>query len=311
VGKPIPTGKTIAYVNCGAQACVNILAGLKAAAAVLDWKIDVINSAPTPQAIQNSFQHAYDLHPDGVMSGGFAVSAYQRQLTQLVKAGIPVIDQNGTDLAKTGGLSLQMMYPAIEAKAGKLLADKMLLDQGGKGELGIVTLTGYPAQELLTKSVTDEISANCPGCSTKTLELAPTDIGTTAASKIANFLRANPGVKELYLSYDDLGDGLKAAVSGTGATYPKTVSWAPTQNGVAALQDGQRTAAVSQFQPEMGWQAADAFARLFTGQSPDPDNAFPDFFLWSQDYHNVPTTTANPVSIAGYQKQYLALWGKS
>ena len=51
-----------------------------------------------------------------------------------------------------------------------------------KGELGLVTLTGYPPQTSLTQAVKDEITASCPACTTKTLELPPTAIGTTMPS---------------------------------------------------------------------------------------------------------------------------------
>lgn len=309
IGKPIPTGKTIDFINCGAQSCINVGAALQEAVDVLGWKMVTINAGPTPQAIQAAFEQAVKNKPDGVYSGGFGISSYERQLAQLKAANIPVISSNGPD-QPTGGLVLQIQDPKWDEAAAKLMADKMIVDQGGKGELGLVTLTGYPTQSSLTQAVRDEITSACPACTTKTLELAPTAIGTTAASQIANFLRANPKIQEIYLSYDDLANGLKAAIANAGGTYPKTVSWAPTQNGIAALQNGQRTAAVSEYQPEKAWQVADAFARIFTGQSPEPDYTFAPFFLWSQDYNNVPTSTNNPAAIVDYQAQFKALWGK-
>lgn len=309
VSKPIPTGKRLVYINCGAQACTNIGNAMQEATKVLGWQFININTQPTPQAIQAAFQQAINLKPDGVSSGGFATSSYQRQLAELKAMNIPVISQTGTD-EPGNGLILQLMDPPYMTQVSKLLADKMIVDQNGQGLLGLVTLSGYPSQEGLTQGVKDEITKECPKCTTKTLEVAPTAIGTTAASSIANFLRANPTMKEIYLSYDDLANGLRAAVANAGGTYPKTVSWAPTQNGIQALLNGDRTAAVDQYEPEMGWQLADAFARIFVGDDPSVDNTFSPFFLWGKEYNNLPTTTDNPSAIPNYQDQFKALWGK-
>jgi ribose transport system substrate-binding protein len=308
IGQPIPTGKKVVYINCGAQACTNVGTAFEAASKELGWDFVNINSKPTPEGIQAAFTQAINEDPDAVVSGGFGIDSYQRQLAELADKGIPVLSSTGPDEAG-GGLTLQIDSPAQQAEAGKLLADKMIVDQNGSGLLGLVTLTGYPTQESLTQSVKDEIEASCPDCSTKTLELAPTAIGTTSAGDIASFLRANPDMKEIYLSYDDLANGLKAATTNAGVDMPKSVSWAPTQTGIAALQTGERTAGVPQFEPELGWQLADTLVRIFL-DLPYEDNAkVPPFYLMSKDYDNVPESTDSPASIPDYQDQYKALWG--
>ena len=60
----------------------------------------------------------------------------------------------------------------------------------------------------------------------------------------------------------------------------------------------------------VGWQWADAFARLFTGQSVDADAGWEDFVLWSKDYNNLPSSSNNPPVIASYQDQWKKLWNK-
>src|SRR5882762_3131466 len=55
VGKPIPTGKTIAYINCGNTICASQGPILETAAKVLGWTVNTINTDGTPAQIQNAW----------------------------------------------------------------------------------------------------------------------------------------------------------------------------------------------------------------------------------------------------------------
>jgi ribose transport system substrate-binding protein len=309
IGKPIPAGKKLVFINCGAPACTNMGASFKQAASVLGWNVNEIQAQPTPQSIQAAFSEAVRQRPDGVVSTGFSKELYRRQLDQLHEMKIPVFSGTGTD--PTGpDINLEPLPPASVSKATKLLADKTIVDAGGKGEIGAVLLTGYPIVKIYTDAYLAEIKSACPKCTTKTLVVQPTSIGKDAGAKIANFLRSNPKIGHLFLSYDALGVGLKQAVTAAGAKYPKTYSWAPDQTGVKALQTGERTASIPLDYPEIGWQWADAFARLFTGGTVKPDDGFQNFVIWSKDFNNVPASAENPPAVQSYQDQFKKLWGK-
>jgi ribose transport system substrate-binding protein len=308
ITKPIPTGKSVIYVNCGAVACTNTGAGLKEAAAALGWKYKEINALPTPESIQAAFSQVVREKPDGVASNGFSTAAYQRQLAQMKDAGIAVLSNTGTEPAGDGLLLQLQSDVAPEAMA--LLADKAVLDAGGKGDFGNVIITGYPIVKQYGEAFTAEVKKICPDCGVKNLDIQPTSIGKDAPAKITNFLRANPSVKGIFLGYDDLANGLATAVRNAGIDMPKSYSWAPTQIGVKALQTGERTAAVAQGTRETGWQFADAFARVFTKQSIEPSRKWQDWQVWSKDYDNVPEDVDNPPVIADYQEQFKKLWNK-
>jgi ribose transport system substrate-binding protein len=312
IGKPIPKGKRLIFINCGAPACALMGQSFKQAGSVLGWNVQEIAAQPTPQAVQAAFTEALRRNPDGVVSTGFAKELYQRQLAELNKRKIPVFSGTGTDPSSydpSKGITLEPEPPAEVAKATRLLADKTIVDAGGKGEIGSVLLTGFPIVKLYTEAYENEIKAKCPDCSVKRLTVDPTSIGKDAAQKIANFLRSNPNVAHLFLSYDALGLGLPAAVKGTGGQMPKTYSWAPDQPGVKALQGGERTASVPLGYNEIAWQWADGFARIFTGESVREDGKWGGYVLWSKDYNNVPQDANNPPYIPDYQQQFKKLWG--
>jgi ABC-type sugar transport system substrate-binding protein len=308
IGKPIPAGKTIDYVNCGAEACKNMGISLKQAASVLGWKIKQIDAQPTPQSIQAAFEQVVRDKPDGVASAGFAVASYQRQLASLKAANIPVFSDTGTD--KVGNGLLLQLGTAQTPTAMQILADKVTIDSGGKGDIANVTLTGYPIVKDYTNEFEAGIKKNCPGCSVENLSINPTSIGKDSASIIANFLRSHSKIKYVFLGYDDLAIGLPAAAKGAGVAMPKTYSWSANAPGLQALSTGERTATVPNDSTAIAWQWADAFARLFTGGTVDQDMDFNYFVLWSKDYNNVPSTTTNPPVIADYQTQFKKLWAK-
>jgi ribose transport system substrate-binding protein len=311
IGKPIPRGKTIVYVNCGQPACTLQGDGLQAAAKVLGWNVTTINTQPTPEAVQAAFDQVIRDHPDGVASAGLGRSLYARELDQLNSMHIPVLSATGEQETGQGGITYDPIGPSEAAHYMSVLADKAIVDMNGQGQAGSVLLGGFPIVKLYTAGWTNEIKAKCPKCTQAQLVIQPTDLGKDSATLITNFVRANPGMKALYLSYGLESEGLTAAAKGAGITLPALYGWAPDNSQLPLLQSGEWKAAAVDPNLEIGWQWADAFARLFTGGSVAADKAFPQAgIIWSKDYNNVPAA-ANPFPAIdpNYQTQYESLWG--
>jgi ABC-type sugar transport system substrate-binding protein len=309
IGKPIPKGKKIVYVNCGAEACTNQGKGLESAAKVLGWTVQTIQAQPTPQSVQAAMTEAVRRNPDAVVSAGFSRALYSRQIDEMTKKKIAVITSTGMEPTGEGGTTFNAEPPAEASVATSLLADKTTVDLGGKGEVGAVYLTGYPLPKVYTDAYVARLKAVCPDCSLKTINIQPTSIGKDAPQKIADFLRANPNVKAIMLSYDALGIGLPAAIKAAGLKMPKVYSYSPDAPGIQALQSGDTTAATPQPYNEIGWLWADALARYFTGGNVADSQHFPRWILWSKEYNNLPTQANSPVIVAGYQDQFKKLWG--
>ena len=311
VGKPIPSGKRIVYINCGAEACLNTGQALTEAGNELGWTTSVINITPTPAEIQAGFEEAIRLKPDGVAYNGLPTAAFQRQLATLESMNIPVVAAFVADPVGNG-LDFTYVDASTVGKGTKILAAKAIVDAKGPTDLGLVNITDYPIVPIYTKAFADEIEADCPGCSTKTLDLQVADIGKDAPSKIVNFLRANPKMKSLFLALDDFAIGLPAALRNAGLDDVKIYSFAPTSAGIQGLQDGERTASVPTMQREGGWYLADAFSRIFTGQQVVPAGVDDiPWTIWAEDVPGgVPSSTKNPSFVQDYQEQFKQLWGK-
>jgi ribose transport system substrate-binding protein len=314
IGKPVPSGKTIDYVQCPAESCIIVGKTLKQATDVLGWKLNVVPYQPTPESMQAAFNQVVRNSPDGVIQLGIPASAIARQLKALDDKDIPVTAATASDVNKVPAapdeLDLNLIDPKTNSASTRILAANTILDAGGQGEIGTVFLTGYDSIELYTDAYEDEIKTKCPDCAVKRLSIDPSSLGKDAAQKVANFLRANPDIKHLFLSLDDIGAGLPAAIKATGGTVPKTYGHSPSSVGLRALASGERTAATPGPTPEVGWQMVDALARTFVGESMKEDVKWQGTILWSKEYGNLPEDVNVPVYVDDYQEQFKKLWGK-
>jgi ribose transport system substrate-binding protein len=314
IGKPVPSGKLIDVLNCGPAGCTYASNAFKQAAAVLGWTVKIYTPAqPTPQLVQNDMSQIVNDHPAGVLVTALPAVEYQRQAAQLKAEHIPLYSLYGTDATGTNDIDLQIDGVDFDDALAQAIADKTVVDLGGKGTIGDVILSGYPIIESYTAAYNAQIKKVCPSCKIITTTIQPTSLGTTDGTDIVNFLRANPNINALFLSYEQVGEDLQSASKGAGLTLPKTYSEAPTIQGVQAALAGQRTATAPVDYNENAWQVADAFARYFTGGNPMLDLATPAPLIWSKQYNNIPaasSSTVFPTSNPSYQAEFKKLWGK-
>jgi ribose transport system substrate-binding protein len=309
---PIPADVTALFINCGAPACVSMEESFEEAAGVLGWTVETVNAEPTPASIQSAFSEAVRRKPDAVVTTGFAINQYPRQAKELNELEIPIISETGTDPSSydpSKGVTLQVQRIQEVKEGTALMGDKAALDAGGEGEFGTVVLTGYPSVLANVEGFEEELERVCAECSIKQISIQPTSIGKDAPAIIANFLRANPGIKGIYFGYDALATGLPAAVKGAGLEMPMTYSWSPDEVGLQELQTGEQTAAVPNCYVEAGWTFADAIARLQTGGDVKDSQPWEPYVIYSSELNSVPEGTKNPPCIPAYKEEFEKLWG--
>jgi ribose transport system substrate-binding protein len=305
----IPTGKTIVFSNCGVEGCVFSGEGLKAAAKVLGWTVETINVEPTPQGIQAFFEAAIRKKPDAVVSIGFEKSAFERQLAELDKMGIPVVSTSAPD-EPGDGIVAQVNNPERTCEATELIGSKIVEDTGGEGTVGFATLTGYPIIEEYTECASEKVEELCPKCTIKNIDITTESLGVDSAEKLANWLRANSDIGHLFLSYGPLTKGLKAAVQNSGGELPELYTWSFSPEGLEALRSGELKAGVSQDYALEGWMIANVLANVFTGGN--PKQPWEPWTLWASEYNNIPPNSekyAIPPTLSNFEEQFEELWG--
>lgn len=309
----IPKGLKLVYIKCSDPSCVAIEGSLKEAASEFGWSVESIPADPTPESIQQAFTEAARRAPDAVLTNGFATEQYPRQAEKLNQLGIPIISGAGTDASSYDpekGVTLQLLRVEDIGKAAALLAKKAVVDIGGEGTLATVLLTGYPSVKFNVEAFEAEVKKICLDCKLKQISIQPTAIGKDAPAQLSNFLRANPDVKGMYFGYDGTAIGFASALKSSGLEAPLTYAWGPNETGIQDLQTGARTAAIPLGYHEMGWQFADAVARLKSGGDVEDSQTWNPFVIWSKSFDNVPTDPNNPPVIPDYQEQFKALWGR-
>ncbi len=306
VGKPVPSGKKLVFISCGASPCElqgKIVAG---AASQLGWTSSTIATNGTPPAIQAAYETAIRDGVDGIVTTAALRAEIQAQVTKLVAKGIPVSDASSTDPIAPPFIYNTSTAPQ-NARIGKYLAAEIVADSKGKANALYVNLPAYTILAPLGASFASELKQLCPSCGYASIGVPLTQL-SNASSLIVAYLRSHPSVNYVALSVADaLDPGLPAALSAAGLSKVKIVGQGggPTEFGYVAA--GQELALVPYDYYGVDYQMLDALARHFVGApvqlTPPP--------LWLITKSNLPAdhSTLFPL-VADYQSQFLKLWGK-
>jgi ribose transport system substrate-binding protein len=233
---------------------------------------------------------------------------FETQLQQLKSAGIPVFECCEED-APGNGLTLSIQTQKDEAQIGVIEAAWVAADTGGKANALFIGLPSFPILNSIHDNFKSSMATYCKGCKVGELDIALTDIGTTAPSRIVSYLRAHPQVNYVALSYDAEAIGLPAALKSAGITKVKIVGYAPSSVNLQYIANGQQAATVGLPYYEEWWSIADAMARTFVGQSVAPDQVPTPWTLITK------ANVGNPNKVVPYatnlKTQFKTLWGVS
>ncbi len=311
IGKTVPTGKTIDYVNCNVAACVGLYNSFVQAATLFGWHVKQLVSTGTPQSVQAAFQQAVNDKPNAVVYDGFSKAEFGPQLSQLKAEGTKVIEFAGTDPVG-GGISAAVLTAEQEKIQGDVPAAEIIVDShASHANILYVNLPVFSIVTAIEKAFLGYISQNCPSCTTQTLDISASALGTTSNQTIVSYLEAHPNINYLAISLANaLTPGLPAALSAAGlSSRVKIVGNSAGIPDLAYVKQGQELAVGSLGDDALIWYVADALARVFTGQSASVDGTAPlPYQLLTKD--NITSTTTLPVVASDYVADFKHLWGK-
>jgi ribose transport system substrate-binding protein len=125
VGKPIPKGKTIDFIQCGVPACKTEGELFESAASELGWTIKSINAGTTPEEIKAAYDQAIKDEPDAVLGSGYPRALFEPEIQQLKAKNIPVIEFFVEEEAGNGITAVIGGIPTTEMQ-GKMMANYIL-----------------------------------------------------------------------------------------------------------------------------------------------------------------------------------------
>ena len=309
VGTRIPKGKKIDFILCGVQSCQDLADFFTTAAHQLRWHVRQIATQGTPESVQSAYEQALRDKPDAVVSSGFPRAVYAKQLAQLKKAGIPVIQSNADDVVGDG-ISLLKNGPKDVAVQGEMLASWVVSDSNAQADTVYFDLPAY----TILKPVKDTFAAKykqwCAGCGLDTVDVPITAIGKDMPDRVVSYLRSHPKVTHVVFSLGLLNVGVPAALKTAGITGKHLAVNVGDGQNYQYIQSGLSDAAMALNSHEASWLQVDALARHFTGQSMDVDQkaALPNMLITKD---NLPKTLGDFPIVENYQAQFKALWGVS
>jgi ABC-type sugar transport system substrate-binding protein len=312
VGKPIPKGKVIDFVQCGVPACVVEGDILGSAASLLGWKLVRLNAGTSPQQIADAYQQAVTNKPNAVIGSGYPRALFNPELKSLSSMHIPVLEAFVGD--STGnGLTGVVGGPVNNQIQGKEVADYILANSTSKSlTIGAVVPSGFPNMVQEDAAFDATIQQQCSSCSVKLLTVPVTSIGTDLTTRITTFLQSNPSISWLWDGYDDMVTGLPTALRGASITNVKVATI--SMNGTVASEIGQNqyvTTAIGTSFPEVYWREIDLLARYFTGESYSADLNDATLPFWTITKSDLPSNAASVTfaNVVDYKSQFAKLWG--
>jgi hypothetical protein len=301
-----PTGKTIAFITCGAQAqCQSYTPFIQQAADALGWKLKVYQGGFAPQTITNVMNQVVTDKPAGVITIAMPKALAASQLKTLQSDNIPFIDIYASDPPGDGITGVVNGSVQFIQNEGKVDADWLVAIGGSSAHALFLTSKDAPVLSEVTTGFSNELSRVCTACGWKELDVAQSDVGSSSIpTRVIGFLKANPTYKYLVVSSADYATGVPAALQVAGLTDISMATSGLSQQASADVQSGTNAWKAGIVTPqEIGVPAVDMLVRAMM-KLPFPASAtYPEF--WATQA----TIPAGSVVLANAVSLYKTVWG--
>jgi ribose transport system substrate-binding protein len=256
---------------------------------------------------------------DAIISGGFPSKLVSGPIKGAKDKGIPVISSFNHD----PGPPAADAAPGVVAEvsvcytcAGKMMADFVTADSGGKAEVIVFGVSDTPElTRLEVGGFRDELEKQCPDCKMTTVDAPSSQWATRLASATRSAIQKNPKANYVVPIFDGMALFMVPAIHQAGAqNRVKLVSFNATPAVLEMLKKGDVVAAdVGTPNVWGGWGHADQALRAITGaplSTSDfiPMRLFTKNNIDSIDLKGQESTWYGPVD---YQAEFKKLWGLS
>jgi ribose transport system substrate-binding protein len=263
-----PTGKRIAYLDCGTPICGLFYTLGKPPMEALGMSLTSIKSGLQADTVQAAFDTVIQDGYDGVFVPAIPPALWERGLEQLQAAEIPVVTSGAVGLDPTA-VPVQQAGTQDSTRAGQVLAGQVVSETGGESDVAIYYTPELDFTNLIKDSFVAEMKKLCPDCAVRPVKVPVSTFGTTSQTVIVDDLQAKPDTKTAVFAVGEQAAGLPAALKTAGIEI-ETIVNSPDPANLEAIQKGDLTLGFGLDLPVIAWTAADSLARLTTGQPVDP-----------------------------------------
>jgi ribose transport system substrate-binding protein len=305
-----PKGKTVVFLQCEVQQCIDGGDGFRAAAAAVGWTVKTLPWVSTnPATLVSALQQALTLSPKpyAVSLSGLPQAVWASEEAAYAKAGVLMVPWSIGPVTTNATVIANILAPQDSELQGKLLADWFIADSKGKGNVLQQDIPQYPTIGEVGSGFRDEVAARCPGCKVTTLDVTGTEVAANGVtSAIVSALQRNPSIGYVAASDIALAPGLPAALKAAGLTNVKILGGAATAIDEQNVRDGTEAAVMQNDLVYCGWQIMDVLLRHEAGMSvPADDGGIPQQILTKATIGAASATALVP---AGYPGLFQKLW---
>ncbi len=265
-------GKTMIYLSSDIPQSQQVADGVKAAAESVGWKYEQINfKSADVSTLVTGLEEALERKPVAVTFGVGSESTWIQLRAAYEEAGV--------------GMIPLLIGPANEAEPvwgnigagpqnewiGKVLADWMIVNSGGKGTAVLQSIPAFAAVTEWVEAFEKEVAKYCPGCSVKRAETSIAEAtGGTAGATLTSALQSDGG-EYAFVYNGAFIPGFKAELETAGLPEVKVGGWSATSEFIADEIDGSDYAWLAANSRYAGWLAVDYALRHLDGTKLKPE----------------------------------------
>jgi ribose transport system substrate-binding protein len=327
---PVPTepianlasvrGKTVYYIPITQQSPQFAVteAQLKTAFGKVGVSLSVCNGNGTPTGISTCLSQATKAKAGAIITDAIAYVLAANAFQAATEAGIPVLNTNQIpDSAHPAAAKLGYIY-APGDKLMVAVADWIINDSNGKGEVIVNQSTDGPAPVSFVNAAKDEFAKECPGCKVIVNEISSANFALIPSSTSSALLK-NPNAKYVVSQFDQYLQPTLGGVQQAGKIAAvKGLSGGAQLAGLQMMKNKNFLyASAGQASAYQGWVDADAVLRMMTGTAGDklPQYTIPIRLFTRDGLANVTLDAAAEASgewfgPTDYTDSFVKLWSQ-
>ncbi len=263
-------GKTVWYVPTSYSIPIfHVIFGeLSSALARVGVSARVCDGQGNPTDINQCISQAVAQRAGAIIADSEPAAIIAASLMDAKSHNIPVIAGNDGDpsdpIAADVAANVAFPYSMI----GQLVADGIIRDSGGKGNVLVLGTSDTPeTSALINRGMLAEFKANCPQCKVATKLVAVADWGTQLQSLTQSTLLASPQTKYVVAEFDAMSAFVIPALAQAAnhvALYTENADLQQMQD----LKAGRIAVDVGSSPSREAWAFADESLRLISGVAP-------------------------------------------
>ena len=262
LAKHPPAGTKYALLQCSTPVCALFAQLFAGATHALGAQLSIVKAGPSVTDQQQAMGTIVSQKPAGVILPGVSGDTTQAQVRQLDAMHIPVVSVGVVNAKKYGIAFDTVENPSISVLNGKLMAAYLVLQRKASTNAVFYATPELPFSSYEQEGFDHEITALCPACQVRNVNVPAADIGNNAPSLVVSDLQAHTTTNAVAFASEEAATGLPAALKVANLSNITVTGYAPPPAVLDYIKGGQITSGLDTDLPVSVWETVDALARL-------------------------------------------------